>query len=194
MAAAQTCRPNHATVRRRKPKCLRKFPFARRHSSRCCEPFRIDNCCNGCSCRSGTEPCMTSISLNRSTRKKCRSTASGRTRPYVFLSKSSLPTRRPSGAQDHQVLALAATAQSRKRQARSPPRKSAVNFFALSDYFSDLPVCRAFKGYAMYSRGGRMKLAWPRLKRMQVQQRKPPCVLPSTCIDVVNVAKLRRLA
>jgi len=39
-----------------------------------------------------------------------------------------------------------------------------------------------------------MELARPRLKRMQVQQRKPPRILPSTCIDVVNVAKLRRLA
>lgn len=39
-----------------------------------------------------------------------------------------------------------------------------------------------------------MKLAWPRLKRVQVRQRKPPRILPSTCIDVVNVTKLRRLA
>lgn len=59
---------------------------------------------------------------------------------------------------------------------------------------SELPVCWAFKGYAMYSRGGRMKLARPGLKRMQVQQRKPPPILPSTCIDVVNIPKLRRLA
>ena len=39
-----------------------------------------------------------------------------------------------------------------------------------------------------------MESARPRLKCMQVQQRKHPRILPSTCIDVVNVAKLCRLA
>lgn len=94
----------------------------------------------------------------------------------------------------HQVFALAAIAQSRKRQVRSLPRKSAMHLFFCLNHFSDLPVRGAFKGCTIYFRIGRMTLTRPRFKRMQVQQRKPPPILPSPCIDVVNITKLRRLA